>query len=304
MTRDSPTGACSDNDAASDRPDVSVIVPSFNAARTIDACLAALVAQQTTARYEIIVVDSSTDDTPARIARHAPRVTLVRSARRLPPGPARNLGIERARAPLLAFTDTDCVVAPDWIEAIRAAHREHDAAGGRILNGTPESLCGTALYFTEFVEFGGGAARRVASMPSCNISYKRALLERHGPFPDVTWGEEYILNHRLPDGVWFSPAMCVRHLNRTGCAEALRHARKVGHGCALSRRETGQARLLFRLRPLALLLWPYRLVKITACAARAGQLVALVVAAPALVAQLGAWTLGFLRGTAPGGPPP
>lgn len=285
-------------------PEVSVVVPSFNAARTINACLDALLAQQTAARYEIIVVDSSTDDTAARIAACAPRVMLVRSEQRLPPGPARNLGIARARAPILAFTDTDCVVAPDWIEAIRSAHREHDAAGGRIFNGTPESLCGTALYFTEFVEFGGGPARRVASMPSCNISYKRTLLDRYGPFPDVAWGEEYILNHRLPEGVWFSPAIRVRHLNRTGCNEALRHARKVGHGCALSRRATGQTRLLFRLRPLALLLWPYRLAKIAACAMRTGQLTSLLFSAPVLVVQLAAWTLGFLRGTSPNGSQP
>lgn len=279
-------------------PAVSVVVPSYNSARTIGACLEALLAQHTALAYELIVVDSSDDGTPAIVGQYAPQVTLVRSERRLAPGPARNLGIARARAPILAFTDADCVAAPDWLEALHGAHRRHDAVGGRIDNGTPGSLAGTALWLAEFVEFAGGPERRVASMPSCNISYKKRLLEEIGTFPDVAWGEEYVLNHRIREQVLFVPEMRVAHVNRTGFAETVRHARKVGHGAALSRRATGQVQFLFRHRWLVPLLWGWRFAKIAACAVRGGHALAFLAASPLLAVDLAAWTGGFLAGTA------
>lgn len=280
-------------------PEISVIVPSYNSARTIGPCLESLLAQQTEAAYEIIVVDSSSDDTRERIAAFAPRVALVHSPKRLFPGPARNLGIGRARGNLIAFTDADCVVAPDWLEQIRRAHLRHDAVGGRIVNGTPGRLCGTALYLAEFVEFGGGPPRRVPSVPSCNVSYKRRIFDEFGLFPDVPWGEEYIFHCRLPRGLWFEPAIIVRHLNRTACAACLRHARTVGEGAAMSRRATGQLGLLFRCRILIPLLWVYRMAKIARAAVRTGQARAFLLASPLLAAHLLAWTQGFWRASAP-----
>ncbi len=279
-----------------ERIEVSVIVPSYNSAATIDRCLEALLAQRTTVRHEIIVADSSDDDTPARVAAYAPRVRLVRSATRLPPGPARNLGVAASSGALLAFTDADCAAAPDWLESLCRAHATHDAVGGRIENGTPASLTGTALFLAEFAEFAGGPGRRVASMPSCNISYQRALFERHGGFPDVAWGEEYIFNHRLPQGVWFEPSVRVQHLNRSGTGVTMRHARKVGRGAALSRRLTGQVPYLFRWRVLIPLLFGFRLAKTAVSALRAGLGLAFLTTLPLLVAALAAWTIGFLEG--------
>lgn len=290
--------------AASDAaPRVSVIIPSYNSARTIAACLDALVGQSTAIPFEVIVADSSDDETPALVEtyvrRHAPRIRSVRSEARLFPGPARNLGIRHARADILAFTDADCVVAPDWVEQVHRLHARHDAVGGRILNGTPRSLCGTALYMVEFAEFGGGPARRVASIPSCNISYKRAVIEKYGPFPEVSWGEEYILNSRITDKILYAPEMTVRHVNRTGFRETLRHARKVGHGCALSRRATRQLGLLFAFRPLIPLLCPYRFVMAAGRSARGASLAAFLRASPMVLLDMVAWTAGFWEGAAP-----
>jgi glycosyltransferase involved in cell wall biosynthesis len=287
-------------------PEVSVVVPSWNSSATIGRCLAALLAQATTRPYEIIVADSSDDDTPARVAAFAPRVQLVRSGRRLPPGPARNLGLARARGAILAFTDADCIVAPDWIEQLAAAHARAGPAaaiGGRIMNGTPDDAAGTALWLTEFVEFAGGRERRVASMPSCNISYARALFLAHGGFPDLPWGEEYVFNHRLAGGVLWTPHAVVSHVNRTELDATLRHAEQVGHGCALSRHATGQVGYLFRWPVLIPLLWGWRYAKILAAAARAGMLGKALRVTPLLARHLAAWTRGFGRGVrAAGGP--
>lgn len=293
-------------------PDVSVVIPSWNAARTIGRCLDALLAQETTLDYEVLVVDSGEDDTAALVAAYAPRVQLIRSASRLFPGPARNLGIRQARAPLLAFTDTDCAPDPGWLEALYRASRAsqasrastdptsgrqaHQAVGGRILNGTPESLCGTALYLTEFVEFAGTDVRRYPSIPSCNLAWPRDLLAQHGGFPDVFWGEEYLLNTRLSAQIGFVPDMVVRHMNRTGFRETVRHARKVGRGAALSRRLTGQHGVLFRWPVVIPLLFGFRLLKIGQKSAAAGLFGTFLWASPMVLLDLAAWTVGFWRG--------
>jgi len=52
-------------------PLISVIVPSYNSETSIAACLTALIKQKVEANYEIILVDSSSDQTPATVARNS-----------------------------------------------------------------------------------------------------------------------------------------------------------------------------------------------------------------------------------------
>jgi GT2 family glycosyltransferase len=119
--------------------DVSVVVSTYNRADRLPLALDALLAQTGTA-YEIIVVDNnSTDDTrtvvSAIAARSNGRVRYVFEPRQgLSYG--RNTGIELARAPIVALTDDDVRVGPDWIAQLERAFHEHqdaDYVGGRIL---------------------------------------------------------------------------------------------------------------------------------------------------------------------------
>lgn len=98
----------------------SVVVPSFNAAGTLPACLNALMAQTlSSGLYEIIIVDDgSTDDTEAVVRPYQGRVPTVRYVRQDNAGPAaaRNRGAREAQGALLLFTDADCVPTADWME--------------------------------------------------------------------------------------------------------------------------------------------------------------------------------------------
>src|SRR6266566_518104 len=92
-------------------PEVSVVIPAFNAGRTITAALQSVFAQ-TYRRYEVIVVDDgSADDTALRVAEWGSRIQYVRQANG-GPGAARNEGIRRARGRLIAFLDADDVWLP------------------------------------------------------------------------------------------------------------------------------------------------------------------------------------------------
>lgn len=109
----------------------SVIVPAFNAAKTIEPCLMALHAQTVSAdAYEIIVIDDgSTDTTPAVVAQF-PDVRLIRSVHR-GAAAARNLGAHHAHGDVLLFTDADCEPTPDWIAQMLAPFADAKTVGAK-----------------------------------------------------------------------------------------------------------------------------------------------------------------------------
>lgn len=110
---------------------VSVIVPAYNAAATIDATLDT-VRRQSWADLDIIVIDDgSSDDTAARVARHAKEDARVRLLEKENGGvaAARNHGIAHARGDLIAPVDADDLCHPRKIERQVAAL---DAEGGDV----------------------------------------------------------------------------------------------------------------------------------------------------------------------------
>jgi glycosyltransferase involved in cell wall biosynthesis len=107
-----------------DRPLVSVVVPFFDSERYIAACIESLLGQKDVGGpYEILLVDNRSPDGSASIAARYPELTLLEEAT---PGAyaARNAGVRRARAPLIAFTDADCVVDDDWLRSILEVMRD------------------------------------------------------------------------------------------------------------------------------------------------------------------------------------
>lgn len=97
---------------------ISVVVPAYNEEENITACLESL-NRQTLPRtdYEIIVVDGNSKDRTRELA--APLADLVFCQTSARVGGARNDGAMRAKGEILAMTDADSVIPPDWLERIR-----------------------------------------------------------------------------------------------------------------------------------------------------------------------------------------
>lgn len=95
-------------------PSVTVVVPAYNAAATLPACLAALISQDyPPSAYEVIVVDDGSTDATAALAQAAG--ARVISQRNRGPASARNAGIGAAQGEIILFTDADCAPVADWI---------------------------------------------------------------------------------------------------------------------------------------------------------------------------------------------
>lgn len=95
---------------------VSVVIPVFNDSKRLESCLMSL-EQQTYPKlfYEVIVVDNGSIESIESIVKRFSQAYLTNEAQ---PGSyaARNTGISIAKGEIIAFTDSDCIPAFNWIE--------------------------------------------------------------------------------------------------------------------------------------------------------------------------------------------
>jgi glycosyltransferase involved in cell wall biosynthesis len=134
-------------------PLVSVIIPAYRAARTINRAVDSVLAQEGGVSIEVLVVDDgSPDDISGPLSRYGPSVTHIRK----PNGgasSARNVGIERAQGELLAFLDADDFWEPAKLQKQLDVLRRHQEVG----------LVAAAYFVQEpggsrRLAFGGGGA--------------------------------------------------------------------------------------------------------------------------------------------------
>ena len=224
-------------------PDLSVIVASYNSMPTIPDCLNSLRNQKTKKSFEVIVVDSSNDGTAKMVASQFPEVVLLTFAERKYPGDARNIGIARAQAGIVASMDADCIAGETWVEEIVAAHRNAALViGGSIGNAMSANYVGWAAYFCEFSEWMPGAPRSWrTNMATANISYKKSAFEMYGRFIEGTYGSDTDFNWRLGrDGhrVLWIPSISVHHQSINNLGRFLNHEYHHGRDCCRMRIES------------------------------------------------------------------
>ncbi|RRR73343.1 MAG: glycosyltransferase [Candidatus Viridilinea halotolerans] len=123
-------------------PHISVVIPTYNRRAQLQNTLACLERQTYPAEaYEIIVVDDGSQDGTAE------DLALLAAQGRLRylcqanqgPGAARNAGVQLAHGAILAFTDTDCLPATDWLQQLATSYQGEAGAarvavGGRVVD--------------------------------------------------------------------------------------------------------------------------------------------------------------------------
>jgi glycosyltransferase involved in cell wall biosynthesis len=114
------------------QPAVTVVIPARDAEATIARTLAGIAAQDLDGDVEVVVVDDGSHDRTAELASQAGAI-VVRHDEPAGPADARNAGVARASAPLIAFTDADCVPSPGWLRAGVAALAVAELVQGCVL---------------------------------------------------------------------------------------------------------------------------------------------------------------------------
>ncbi len=112
---------------------ISVVIPALNEEAEIGECLESLT-HQSFRDFEVIVGDNGSTDATAQIARSYGCHVLYEGRRGV--SFARQCGFEAAQAEIIASTDADTVVSPDWLDLIYRPFREEpDLVGvyGRVL---------------------------------------------------------------------------------------------------------------------------------------------------------------------------
>ncbi len=203
---------------------VSVVVPARNEEALVGDCLRALVEQQSVRpeQYEVLLVlDRCTDETEQvarEVAGSHPRLRLhFLEGTGEGSGHARRLGMETACQRLLgvgrpcglvASTDADTTVAPDWLAAqLEAAKRGARAIGGRITLSEDGSLpknatlrhtqLGHARHLKLLSELGNCGTTEHWQFSGASLALTAATYRRVGGLKPLTSLEDEHLEHTL-----------------------------------------------------------------------------------------------------------
>lgn len=221
---------------------VSVIIPVYNDSLRLKTCLQSL-DKQTYPRdlYEVIVVDNGSDESieplvaEFRWARASFEVCRSSYA-------ARNKGISLAQGEVLAFTDSDCIPAPNWIErgiANLLNTPEHEIIGGKVefFFQDPEHPSAVELYdsmmnfdmkmYIEKTNFTGAG----------NLFTLKRIFEHVGSFDsslksggDTEWGRRAAsFGYKL----YYAEDVLVAHPARSSLTALLAKERRTAKGLAV-----------------------------------------------------------------------
>jgi glycosyltransferase involved in cell wall biosynthesis len=203
----------------------------------IAGCLEGL-ARQTCApdAFEVIVVDNGSEGDSREFSRCMPSVRIAYEAT---PGSyaARTAGIRLARGSVLAFTDADCVPAPDWIEAGVEELRRLGAEmiAGRIdvstrVAGRPSAV---ELYEVVFGYRQEHAVQTSRSAYTANLFVQRRVFDSAGAFAELRSGGDFEFTRRAQYRGFklaFSPLPAVVTPARTTLAALWRRSARLRGG--------------------------------------------------------------------------
>src|SRR5207253_2686609 len=216
-------------------PRISVVVCTYNGARTIRDCLEGLT-RLAYPDYEVIVVDDGSTDSTATIARQYDCRLIQTENRGL--ASVRNTGLAAAAGEIVAYTDDDAYPDPHWLTYLAASFltTSHAAVGGPNIappgDGPIAECVARAPGGPVHVLLTDGEAEHI---PGCNMAFRKACLEAIGGFDPQfrAAGDDVDVCWRLQERGWtlgFSAAALVWHHRRNSVRTYWKQ--QIGYGRA------------------------------------------------------------------------
>ncbi len=223
---------------------VSVVIPAYNAERTLGACLEAL-ARQVRPADEVVVVDNGSTDGTAALTRsffgRLPGLRLVTEPR-AGEAAARNRGVREARGDVIAFTDADCIPHEGWLaNAVRALEEwpECAAVAGEVVGYRAGRLVEKYLSVAAFPTPEEPCVMDGLRFPpptfyTANFVVRRHALSRVGLFDEnLRIGVDVDLCVRLLRAglrIGYLPQAVVAHVQRDSLRKMVRRLFQYGTG--------------------------------------------------------------------------
>ena len=216
-------------------PRVSVVVCTYNGARTIRDCLDGL-SRLDYPDYEVIVVDDGSTDATGVIARQYDCRLIQTENQGL--ANARNTGLAAATGEIIAYLDDDAYPDPDWLTYLAATFLRTPYAG---VGGPNIAPPGDGPIAECVARAPGGPVhvlvtdREAEHIPGCNMAFRKSCLEAIGGFDPQfrTAGDDVDVCWRLQERGWalgFHPAAMVWHHRRNSLRTYWRQ--QIGYGRA------------------------------------------------------------------------
>lgn len=215
----------------------SVIIPAYNAESTLPGLLDSLSKQKHPEDFEVIVVDDCSTDSTLDICRRF-GTNFIACKKNAGPASCRNLGASRAAGEFLIFTDSDCVVSPDWIECFERALAlgDSDVIMGKLVL-LPSTTLGDSISALGFPAGGSLGFEKVwkvsekgctKSLSSCNCLIRKDIFFDLGGFDEsfpYAGGEDSFLAHKLVESgfrIRYCPQVIAYHPSRESIGGFLR----------------------------------------------------------------------------------
>ncbi len=223
-------------------PRISVVVCSYNGARTIRACFDGL-SRLEYSNFEVIVVDDGSSDQTAAITREYGFFLIRTENRGL--SSARNTGLEAATGEIVAYIDDDASPDPHWLTYLAATFLQTTHVG---VGGPNIAPPGDGVIADCVANAPGGPIHVLLSdteaehIPGCNMAFRKTALQAIGGFDPQfrTAGDDVDVCWRLRERGWtlgFSPGAMVWHHRRNTSRAYWKQQRGYGAAEALLERK-------------------------------------------------------------------
>ena len=237
-------------------PLISIIIPAYNCEETIVRCVDSIL-RLTWGNKEIIIIDDgSTDATPDILKGYGGAIRIIRTPN-AGPSRARNIGVREATGEFIAFTDSDCVVAEDWLDKLFKGFVSEKTAGVGGDQQSPADDTPFGKNINAFMKSVGFVADylkiqdrliRTRHNPTCNVMYRRDVLLEAGLFDEALWpGEDVDIDLKITRcgyELYYNPGAVVRHYRPKDAGAFSRMMRRYGWAQAYLVRKYGLFRLI------------------------------------------------------------
>jgi GT2 family glycosyltransferase len=210
----------------------SVVIPHYNDPVSLDLCLTAIERQSLPRdRFEVIVADNASPcgiDAVRAVVRDRARLVEVPEQGA---GPTRNGGAAVAEGAVLAFTDSDCIPQPGWLEAGLKVLEQTDIVGGAmtVLVDRSHALTPAEAFELVFAFDNRTYVEKKHFTVTANLFVRRADFERVGGFrTGVSEDQEWCLRARAKGlRIAYAEGAEVGHPARTTWSEFIRKWRRL-----------------------------------------------------------------------------